>query len=68
MLTGGTTATDPLNFLSYSEEDDLFDGECRVGPHNQKQAWKASTELHKSVAVGLEQDDVEWFEADMRAT
>eukprot|EP00980_Cylindrotheca_fusiformis_P005561 scaffold1177_cov79-Cylindrotheca_fusiformis.AAC.3 len=49
----GTTAIDPLNLLSYSEEDDWFEAECRVCPHNQKGAWKESTE---------EQDDAQWFE------
>eukprot|EP00980_Cylindrotheca_fusiformis_P005559 scaffold1177_cov79-Cylindrotheca_fusiformis.AAC.1 len=67
-LAEGTPTTDPLEILPCSMEDDLFEGECRVGPRNQKQAWKESMALQKSVDVGLQQDDVEWFEADMRAT
>eukprot|EP00980_Cylindrotheca_fusiformis_P011217 scaffold2574_cov98-Cylindrotheca_fusiformis.AAC.7 len=63
-----TEATDPLDFLLYSKEDDLFEGVCCVRPRNQQQACKESTELNKSVDVGLEQDVVDWFEADMRAS
>eukprot|EP00980_Cylindrotheca_fusiformis_P011221 scaffold2574_cov98-Cylindrotheca_fusiformis.AAC.11 len=67
-LAEGTTSTDPLDFLSYySKEDDLFEWACRECPHNHKQACKSS-ELHKSLDVGLGQDDVKWFEADMQAT
>eukprot|EP00980_Cylindrotheca_fusiformis_P011223 scaffold2574_cov98-Cylindrotheca_fusiformis.AAC.13 len=64
-LDKGTTATDPLGFLPQSI---FFEGVCRVRPHSQKQVWKESVELRKAVGAGLEQDDVEWFEADMLAT
>eukprot|EP00980_Cylindrotheca_fusiformis_P011219 scaffold2574_cov98-Cylindrotheca_fusiformis.AAC.9 len=67
-LAESTTATGPLDFQPNSKEDNLFEGMCRKCPANHEQAFKEFMELHKSLDVGLGQDDIEWFEADMRAT
>eukprot|EP00980_Cylindrotheca_fusiformis_P012509 scaffold3073_cov66-Cylindrotheca_fusiformis.AAC.24 len=68
-LTESTKVTDPHHFLPRTSEDDCFEGVWSVRPNNQKKAWKASTQLQKSVLdFGLEQNDIEWFEADMLAS
>eukprot|EP00980_Cylindrotheca_fusiformis_P012506 scaffold3073_cov66-Cylindrotheca_fusiformis.AAC.21 len=70
-LTEGTTATDPLHFLPRSSEDDCFEGVWSVSPNNaqNKALWGMSSKLQKSVLnFGLEQNGIEWFKVDMRAS